>query len=208
MVGSPPSVVGLGFTGCEKTGVTETDPGVCTASSRGGVVGWVVAIGVFSTAVGGAAVALSDALGVAVGALAWVAVGFGVLVAVAWLVGRAVAVAADSGVGPAVPVADGAVFVGIAGVFSTETVTCGVGLAGSGVGCTSGVAGVSGSGVTAVAVATVATVGSVVAVPSSASGVVIAVGATGVTSVGCSVGGIAVAVSAVLSLSLLSSSSS
>ena len=88
MVGSPPGVVGLGLTGCEKTGVTATEPGVCTASSRGAVVGWVVALGVFSTAVGGAAVALSDPLGVAVGALTWVAVGFGVLVAVAWLVGN------------------------------------------------------------------------------------------------------------------------
>ena len=202
LVGSPPGVVGLGFTGCEKTGVTATEPGVCSASSRGGVVGWVVALGVFSTAVGGAAVALSDVLGVAVGVLAWVAVGFGVLVAVAWLVGRAVTVAADSGVGPAV--ANGAVFVGMAGVFSTESVACGVGLAGIGVGCTSGVAGVSGSGVAAVAVATV---GSVVAVPSSASGVVMAVGEAGVTSVGCSVGGVAVSVAAVLSLSLLSSSS-
>lgn len=205
MVGSPPGVVGLGLTGCEKTGVTATEPGVCTASSRGAVVGWVVALGVFSTAVGGAAVALSDPLGVAVGALTWVAVGFGVLVAVAWLVGRAVAVAADSNVGAAVPVADGAVFVGIAGVFSTETVAGAVGLAGSRVGCTSGVTGVSGSGVAAVAVATV---GSVVAVPSSTSGVIMGVGAPGVTSVGGEVGGVAVSVSTVLSLSLLSSSSS
>ena len=97
--------------------------------------------------------------------------------------------------------ADGAVFVGTAGVFSTGTVACAVAFEGTGVGCTSVIVGGGGSGGAPVGVATV---GSVVAVPSSGPGVIVSVGESGVTAVGGSVVGVvvAVAVSAPSSLSL------